>query len=88
MALDIDPDTLDEFAKYPYNEALIEVLKVWIKGAHQKPTWEGLVAALRSEYVSERILANEVARKHCPSEVEDLEAGNCNNCLICMYKKL
>ena len=78
LALDIDAGTLDVFAKYSDDKALMEVIKVWLRRVNPVPTWKSLVTALRRENVGESALANKIARKHCPSEVE---AGNCNNCL-------
>ena len=87
VVLSIDPGTQDVLANYPdKGDGLTEVIKVWLKKVNPVPTWKALVKALRYDSIGERELANKIAKEHCPSEVEKVEAGNCKNCMICTYK--
>ena len=48
-------------------DCLREALAMWLRGVNQdsKPTWKGLVDALRSQSVSENQLAKLVEEKYC-----------------------
>ena len=55
---------------------LREMLKEWLKGAaRSRPTWGGLVEALRSQTVGEPELADQLEAKHCQSE--RMSKGSC-----------
>ena len=88
MVLGIDAGTLDVFKRLADDgAALREVIKVWLKRVNPMPTLKALVKALRDQTISERTLANEIAKNHCPSEVEKGDECNCNSGIICIYKE-
>ena len=49
-----------------YTDLMCEVLKYWLKIATDpRPTWEAVVAALRSPIVNEKYLAEQLESKYC-----------------------
>ena len=68
--LDIDVGTLDVAKRRDDGEALNDVIKTWLQRSTPRPTWKAIIRALRSESVKEGALADEIARKYCPSELE------------------
>lgn len=71
IRLKVPTDKLDAI-KYQSGDSedhLIEVLKLWLKGAAKsRRTWGVLVEALRSQTVGESKLADELEAKHCQSQ--------------------
>ena len=80
VSLDISADTLDVFAQDKIDNAFIEVIKTWMNGVTPTPTWKAMIRTLRMQSVDERALANKIAEKYCPGEVEaEVDSGGNNN---------
>ena len=60
--------TLDCFqVKYgDPGDQLREVLRTWLTTS-EKPTWGGMIEALKSPVIEEALLAKELQQKYCPS---------------------
>ena len=49
----------------PVAEYLSEMLTCWLKKVDPKPSWKGIVAALRNSVVDEERLAQKLEEKYC-----------------------
>ena len=49
----------------PVIEYLSETLDCWLKNGDRKPSWKGIVAALRNPCVNEKRLAQKLEQKYC-----------------------
>ena len=68
LELDIPHTELDWFEQKhsDSSDLLCEVLKYWFKTATDPcPTWEAVVAALRSPIVNEKFIAEQLESKYC-----------------------
>lgn len=71
--LDVEPGTLDAAKGGSFGdpgEALSGIIKAWLRRSTPIPTWKALVRALRTQSVDEGDLADQIAAKYCPNEVE------------------
>ena len=62
IQLEVSPGQLATFKES--TDPLMEVLKVWMKGIKPKPTWRGLIKALKSKTVGEKQLADKLGKKY------------------------
>lgn len=67
LQLKIIPDVLDKIKgeESDSSNQLREMLKVWLKRAQPKPTWEAVVQALRSQTVGREQEASSLEEKYC-----------------------
>lgn len=68
LQLGIPHTTLDRFKQMYLDplDLLREILKHWLKTAVKpRPSWEAVVAALRSRCVDEQVVAEELELKYC-----------------------
>lgn len=55
-------------------DCLRELLCCWLKKVHPKPTWEGIVTALRNPVVGEKRLAEMLQQKYLPANTAPAKA--------------
>ena len=69
LQLKVDDARLEEFeaqAKGDFELALRRTLQEWRKQVEPRPTWAGVVKALRTRTVNEQDLANNLESRYCP----------------------
>ena len=64
LGLGVPPSDLEAMSGNP-QECLERLLTKWLKGIDPPPTWEALVAVLRSRVVGEERKAQELEEKFC-----------------------